>query len=126
MECEICGSYIPGEGLSIKLEGTFVKACRKCVKLGERVYTRKKESTEKPFHGVRRKKPEKIIEPLEDIGDIIRVNREKAGLTQEQLGSKINEKGSVIARIESGHMRPDMKVARKLERFFGVSLQEEL
>jgi putative transcription factor len=66
------------------------------------------------------------VEIVDDYSSKVRKNRERLGLTQDQLGSKVNEKGSVISRIESGHMEPDLKMAKKLGRFLGISLLEEL
>lgn len=65
------------------------------------------------------------MEIVDDCAVLVRKNRERLGLTQDQLGAKINEKGSVISRIESAHMEPDMRMAKKLERFLGVKLFEE-
>lgn len=53
---------------------------------------------------------------------IIRNARNKRGLTHEQLGQKINEKVTVIRKIETGAMRPDEIIAKKLERFLGIKL----
>jgi putative transcription factor len=66
------------------------------------------------------------VELVDDYSSKVRKNRERLGLTQDQLGAKINEKGSVISRIESGHMEPDLKMAKKLERFLGVTFLEEM
>jgi putative transcription factor len=126
MNCEICGKEITGEPLVVRIEGSRVNTCRACARLGERV----SGIREKQIQTAPKRKPhvkvEKIVELVDDYANLVRKNREKIGLTQDQLGSKINEKGSVISRIESGHMEPDLKVAKKLERFFSITLLEEL
>lgn len=58
----------------------------------------------------------------QEFPSIIRNARGKKGLTHEQLGQKINEKVTLIKKIETGSMRPDDILAKKLERFLGVSL----
>jgi putative transcription factor len=94
--------------------------------LGERIFQKKQTQTIKTSPRRSISKSEKILEIVDGYAALVRKNREKKGLTQDQLGEKINEKGSVISRIESGHMEPDIKVAKKLERFFSISLLEEL
>lgn len=128
MYCEICGRESVGEGLPVRIEGTLMKVCKSCAPHGEQVFEKKKKP-ERTAQRVTRTRPrvtEKTLEIVDDYTKIIRQNREKVGLTQEQLGAKINEKGSVIARIESGHMRPDLRVTKKLERIFSITLLEEL
>ncbi len=128
MNCEICGREVPKERVQVRIEGTLMKTCGNCARLGERVFSRPK--TPAPVqqrHVARAPSPRasKVLDVVDDYARIVRQNREKLGLTQEQLGGKINEKGSVISRIESGHMEPDLKMAKKLERFLSVKLLEE-
>jgi putative transcription factor len=56
---------------------------------------------------------------------VIREAREKKGWSREDLGEKIYEKVSVIHRLESGKMVPDLKLARKLEKTLKVTLLEK-
>lgn len=129
MNCEICGREIIGEARAVKIEGTLMMTCRACSGLGERIVMRKQKAQTRGTSRIstpRTERAERVVDVVESYAKIIRQNREKAGLTQEQLGAKINEKGSVISRLESGQMKPDMKVARKLERFFGIKLFEEM
>lgn len=62
------------------------------------------------------------LELKEDYHKIIKQTREKLGLSQEALGRKINEKPSVIKLLESGKLKPDNMLARKLEHFLKVQL----
>jgi putative transcription factor len=62
------------------------------------------------------------LELKEDYHKIIKQTREKLGLSQEALGRKINEKPSVIKLLESGKLKPDNVLARKLEHFLKVQL----
>lgn len=119
MLCELCGREIK-YGESIKIEGAVITVCKSCAKMGVRVG---KVSTEnKPRKIVRRDFPEEDI--VIDYAERIRSAREKLNLKQEELARKINEKDSVIARIESGKMIPSMELAKKLEKFLKISLIE--
>jgi ribosome-binding protein aMBF1 (putative translation factor) len=44
------------------------------------------------------------------------------GLSQEDLGRKINEKPSVISHLETGSMKPSDALARKLEHALKIEL----
>jgi putative transcription factor len=48
------------------------------------------------------------------------------GWSREDLAEKVYEKVSVIGRVESGKMVPDIKLARKLEKILNVSLLEKV
>jgi putative transcription factor len=48
------------------------------------------------------------------------------GWSQEDLGQKINERKSVISKIENKSMKPDDKLVRKLEKVLGIKLMEVL
>ena len=45
---------------------------------------------------------------------------------KEDLGKKINERVSVITRIETGKMTPDTKLTKKLERTLDITLLEKV
>ncbi len=53
---------------------------------------------------------------------MIKTARESLGLSQEELGMKINEKPSVISHLETGSMKPEDSLARKLEHFLKIQL----
>lgn len=122
MMCEICGRPIKGKGREIFVERAKLTVCKNCVRYGTPV-------REKP-----RKSPQKSIFPRtkadfeirEDYFKVVKKAREKQNLTQKQLASQINEKESVIHRIETGHMRPSRKLARKLENALDVKLLEKV
>ncbi len=44
------------------------------------------------------------------------------GITQEELGKKINESESIIRRLETHKMHPSEALARKLERVLRLKL----
>ena len=58
----------------------------------------------------------------EDYSKTIKNAREVLGITQEELGRKINEKPSVISHLEVGSMKPNDVLAKKLEHFLKVEL----
>jgi len=63
-------------------------------------------------------------EVAQDYDDRIRTAREDTGLTQEDLASQLNEKASLIRKLERGDVLPSDDVRKKLERKLGISLTE--
>lgn len=52
------------------------------------------------------------------IGEQLKVQRQKAGLTQEQLADKIGTKKSFISRVEKG--RADIQLSTLVKLFHGL------
>jgi len=63
---------------------------------------------------------ETILNP--EFPKVIREARNKKGITHEQLGQKINEKVTLLKKIETGTIKPDDILSKKLERFLGIKL----
>ena len=55
------------------------------------------------------------------IGEQLKVERLKAGLTQEQLAEKIGTKKSFISRVEKG--RTDIQLSTLVKLFSGLGRQ---
>ncbi|MEK6807692.1 MAG: helix-turn-helix domain-containing protein, partial [Nanoarchaeota archaeon] len=60
---------------------------------------------------------------VENFGKLISQARQKAGMKQEELASKMNEKIAVIHAAEQGK-RLDLALARKFEKALGIRLTE--
>ena len=63
-------------------------------------------------------------EVVQDYDDRIRNARESEGLTQEELADQLNEKSSLIRKLERGGVLPSDTVQRKLEKALGLTLSE--
>ena len=61
-----------------------------------------------------------ILNP--EFPKVIRDARNKRGITHEQLGQKINEKVTLLKKVETGTIKPDDTLSKKLERFLGIKL----
>src|SRR2546428_11966565 len=66
------------------------------------------------------------LELADDFPQRIRQAREARGWKQADLGAKINERVSVIAKLESGAISPGDALVRKLERELGIKLKERV
>ena len=65
-------------------------------------------------------------ELIENFSGEVRKAREAKNWSREDLGKKINERVSVITRIETGKMIPDNKLTKKLEKALNIKLLEEI
>ena len=142
MRCEICGQSIEeGKSKRTNIDGSIMEVCLDCSKFGVIQKVPKPKSIQIKGKGnskindgnrqVRTPRPmysldEPTEELIEDFERIIRQAREAKGLSREELGEKIYEKVSVINRVESGKMIPDIKLAKKLEKSLNITLIEKI
>lgn len=131
MDCEVCGNGIRGKAVQVRIEGSLMRTCERCAKFGTQEHQWSEHRQERSIAPrVFRPQP-RLAQPVvesdivENYAELIRHAREKAGLTQEDFGKKINEKASIIARLESRAMVPSTKLARKLEKALGIKLLEK-
>ena len=61
-------------------------------------------------------------ETVADYAEVIRQAREKLGLSTEDLGKKINEKESLLRKIETGKVSPSDQLISKLEHALKIKL----
>ncbi|MDI6702946.1 multiprotein bridging factor aMBF1 [Methanothermobacter wolfeii] len=126
MRCEICGKRIVGKPIKTKIDSSVMDVCKECSRFGKvQREPRKPRKSPVKRRPARSRGPEPIYEVVEDYGKIIRAERESRGWSREDLAERINEKVSVINRIESERMEPDIKLAKKLERLLNIQLLEK-
>lgn len=120
--CEVCGGPIKTP-FSVEIDGAILRVCQSCSRLGRPVGveppTRRPDPMVRP-PATRGLEQEFDVDP--DYALTVRRAREKLGLTQEALGRTINVKPSVIHHVETGKMKPDMILARKLMHHLKVNL----
>lgn len=62
----------------------------------------------------------------QSIGDIIRENRSKQGLTQKELGEQLNVTDKAVSKWERNIARPDINTIPKLAQILGIPATELL
>ncbi|MEM1659708.1 MAG: multiprotein bridging factor aMBF1 [Candidatus Bathyarchaeia archaeon] len=138
MRCEVCGRKIQGKPVKAIIEGAKLTVCNDCSRHGKIVLEEIKQSMPIPIQKttsattktaqmkMHKVKAEDILEEnlelVEDFAQRIRQARERLGLTQEDLGKKINEKASLLKKIESGKLKPDNRLAAKIEHALRIKL----
>jgi putative transcription factor len=107
--------------------------CSECAKLGSGYWEPKPQRRAKKsmkrqptISFSKRTQSPTVAESLELVGDLgqrVRQARRGLELSHEDLGRKIREKVSVIRKIESGKMVPDLVLAEKLEHALKITLR---
>jgi putative transcription factor len=133
MLCEMCSTK--DAAYKVEVEGSRLNVCEKCSGFG-RVIARlasvepkkdkKKTDVESTTRAVSQKKTETVQLIKADYAKLIKTAREKTGLTQEEFAKRISERESMIHNMESGHMKPNLELARKLERVLKISLVDDV
>lgn len=132
-ECPVCGSIIWGKGEKVLLEGAKITVCSVCAKHGQKIRDKQSHNTnEKQIQSNRStsrtpKRNDLLTEKeiVEDYDKKIRNARTHMNLTQEQFAQKINEKPSLMKRIETGKAKPTTKLAQKLEKVLDIKLLKD-
>ncbi len=138
MICEMCGKDCKGLKV-VEVEGTTLNVCPECAKFGKQKATpvgiptapvtpqRVMESLERrEKRGQQKDIFEQITEELvDDYAERVREARVKKGWTPEELGKKINERKTVITKIEAGEMTPTEDLTRRLQAALGIKLLEK-
>ncbi len=123
MNCEICGKT---EALyNVSIEGTELKVCRDCVKYGKVMESLKTNTAQpqrhfQPLPKIEQQEEEETI--IENYSVLIKNAREKLGLSQEDFAKKINEKVSLVHKLETGAFEPPIEMAKKIERFLRIRI----
>ncbi|MDY6959015.1 MAG: multiprotein bridging factor aMBF1 [Halobacteriota archaeon] len=127
MQCEICGAEIFGRPTRIEMDGSKLSVCSACVRYGNPIH-------EKPIAPRRtvqlnrsmQSRNIEVEEIVQNYGELIKNAREKQGLSREDFAKKLNEKASLISKIERSEMVPDDDLRKKIEKMIKVKLTERL
>lgn len=138
MICEMCGREVTF-CKKVTIEGVPLEVCAECAKFGiEAKKETPKEAGPRPVIAQRLESREKRSRPrdvlqavekeelVEDFARRIKNARERAGMTQKDLAMKINERVTIISKIESNQMRPDEKIISKLQKELNIVLKEKV
>ena len=132
------------KGDRVYVEGNLLTVCKSCSKRGKPSSnqqniqkTGRPSSYQQNIQKTGFPRPKKIVKTekitfddtrilVSNLSEVIRKSRMTKGLTHEQLGLSLNERASLLRKIESGSIKPDEELAKKLERFFRIPLYTEV
>jgi len=142
MLCEMCGNDVETT-TRVRVEGTVLGLCPNCAKFGtvvdpppapaspERGSARPGTPATRVM-GTGRRLEERDL--YTEIGELtlapdwarrVRVAREAVAWTPEDLAKKLNEKKSVVLKLESGGFHPPDTLVRKLEHLLKIRLRAD-
>ena len=150
VQCEMCGAETSSPK-TIKVEGAQLDVCSNCTDFGTEVTQSSGSSTSTKYStssgsdsssggsssstatgsrgssssgGSSRRSDmfDDMDEIVTDYDDRIRNAREERNLSQSDLANELNEKASLIRKLERGDTLPSDRVQSKLERFLEIEL----
>ena len=149
VQCEMCGSEVSNPN-RVKIEGAELNVCDECTDFGTEIRTESSSSSSSKYSttssgssggsssnsssastgtsngsgggGGGKDMFDDIDEIAQDYDERIRTARESQGLSQEDLAKELNEKASLIRKLEQGATLPSDDVQKKIERKLDVDL----
>ena len=139
--CEICGAPIRGPGHKIRIEGAELLVCDRCydryshkkpgtfstMPTGRRPLKRAYTSSRPKPRTAGRPRTERPLyseEIVEDFADRVYRAIQKTGKSYEELSHEIGLSMNDLRAIAHGYREPTIKEAKKLERYFKITLIE--
>ena len=144
-QCEMCGAEKPSL-TTTKVEGAELELCDECAEFGTEVKTEtsststkystssssgtsgssSSSSTSSGSSGGSSSRRRDLFDEMEEVAndydERIRQAREQRGISQEDLADQLNEKASLIRKLERGDVLPSDDVQRKIEKELDISL----
>jgi len=125
-ECEVCGAEIKGAAQYVVIGDSKLRVCKACAHYGTVVVENKNVRAGPVAHAKANSRlyeqmdHDLEVEVEEDYGRKLKEAREKAGLKQTELANRINEKQSLLRKIENEEIVPSDEVMRKIKRVLNL------
>jgi putative transcription factor len=139
MRCEVCGREILGQPYRRVIEGAKLTVCSRCAVFGTSDWTPGKptpprapsqQAAPAPVRQVQRRPPRDDVaaveqfELVENYGATIRKARQRHGFTEKDLAMRMQEKESVVKKLEKQELTPDNRLIAKIKKHLGVDIVE--
>lgn len=124
-ELELCGSCTDF-GTEVRQESSSASTSKYSTSSSSGTDSGSSSSSSSSSGGSSRRRDmfDNMDEVATDYDERIRAAREDAGMSREDLAAKLNEKASLIGKLERGDMLPTDDVQTKLEKELDISLTE--
>jgi uncharacterized protein (TIGR00270 family) len=119
-ECELCGKKTDSATVVI-IEDVEFRVCDRCAD-GKKVVSKPRQRAQQLQQRRTGDEQEEIL--IANYGEAIRKGREKMDLPLKVVAEMLNEKYSLLRRIEEQQARPPTELCKKLERLLGIKLTE--
>lgn len=143
VQCEMCGTDV-GDPNRVKIEGAELDVCDDCTEFGTEVRTEESSSSTSTKYstssssgssggtgssgssdssgGRSRDMFDEMDVIAQDYHELVREARESAGMSQSELAQQMNEKESLVRKLEHGDTLPTDGVQTKLEQTLDIDL----
>ena len=110
-----------------KIEGAVIEVCERCSKFGTKADVSKTISYTPIKNTIKLSALDSVdFELMSEYGKLIAKVRESKGLTRYDFAKRINEKESVVKRLEDQEFEPAEELVRKIEDFLDIRLREKI
>ena len=117
--CQLCGE--DSDNLKkTKIECALMKVCSSCSDMGEVVEQKKKKTKKKKKKTTYRPKDNEKL--ANNYGEKIKQARENRQLSMKELADSLNEKASLIKKVEREDLKPEKSLANKLSKELEITL----
>lgn len=152
VQCEMCGAETSSPK-TVKVEGAKLDVCSDCTDFGTEVKQPSSSSSSTKYStdssssssseggqssgsasssssgGSSQRRRSDMFDDMDELAtdydDRVRNARESKGLSQSELANELNEKASLIRKIERGDTLPSDRVQSELENFLEIDLNAE-
>lgn len=143
MPCEMCGKEVP-RLRKVQIGASVLEVCNECAKFGSDIAMEAAKGEPitsgtaaiaappqpRTYDPTPRRQRDALsrgdLELVEDFSKRISKARQGKDWTQDDLAKRMNEKKSVVSRLETGEMRPTEKLIKKLEKELDIKLKERM
>ncbi len=117
--CELCGKETDSVKKA-KIEGAVLKVCDSCASMGEELSQTSSRKKKKRKKTPKKRSSDEVLVPK--YGEKLKEARESEQLSIKEVANDLNEKESLISKIEKQDLKPDKTLAKKLSEKFGITL----
>jgi putative transcription factor len=117
--CQLCGE--DSDNLKkTKIEGALMKVCNSCSDMGDVVEKKQKKTKKTKKTASRRPRDTQVL--ANDYGSRVKDARESEKMSIKELSDDLNEKASLIRKVEREDLKPEKALAKKLSQKLGITL----
>ena len=97
-----------------------MKTCDSCSEMGSEIGSGSKKKRKKSSGSSRKRSKQDAL--VTDYGERVKEARESEQLSIQEVANDLDEKESLISKIEKQDLKPDKPLANKLEKKFDLTL----
>lgn len=118
-ECELCGKPT-NEIFVVVVEDVELRVCAKDAK-GKKIVSQPTSTRKAQKRSVQAKRAEDEV-LVDNYGSVIRETRERMQIPIKVLAEMLNEKETLLSRVEQQQTMPSIALTKKLEKALGIKL----